>query len=69
MLVVMAIWLVQGFVLWQQPQPFVLTYCVMAFGEAATVPTVSVGDVAAEQGRHTRFDTYSTRGVQLLHGR
>jgi hypothetical protein len=41
----------------------------MGFGEAATVPMVNVGDVAAEHGRQTRFDTYSTRGVQLLQGR
>ena len=44
----MAIWLVQGFVLRQQPHPL-FTYCVMGFGDAFTLPSVSVGCVADVQ--------------------
>ena len=44
----MAIWLVQGFVLRQHPQPL-FTYCVIGFGEAFNFPSVSVGWVADVQ--------------------
>jgi hypothetical protein len=40
----------------------------MGFGEAATVPIVSVGDTADEHGRQMRWLTYSVCGEQELQG-
>jgi hypothetical protein len=64
----MAIWLVLAFCCWQHPQP-VFTYIVIGFGEATTLPTVSVGDTAELHGMHTLCEMLSVTTLQgLLQG-